>query len=150
MNTAVGTQAPAKSEHVLRDDASRQPGGVKVLEKWALTAGAMLAAVLLVAGILLVRNPGSAGQFASNYFAAGEFARGVFASGEFAAGVFAAGTFAVGVFSIGLFSIGLFSVGLFSAGLFGVGLFVFAKYRKPLDITTDVASAPHPDSQDAG
>jgi hypothetical protein len=95
-----------------------------------------LAAIAFLVGVLFVKNPGSADQFASNYFAAGEFARGVFASGEFAAGIFAAGAFAVGVFSIGVFSIGVFSVGLFSVGLYGVGLFVLAKYRKPLQIAT--------------
>jgi hypothetical protein len=100
---------------------------------WCIFA-ASLAAVLFLAGVLFVRDPGSTGQFASNYFAAGQFARGVFASGEFAAGIFAAGTFAIGVFSIGIFSIGIFSAGLFSIGLYGIGLFVLAKYRKPLRI----------------
>jgi len=70
---------------------------------WGISFASLAAGVFLV-GILFVKNPGSAGQFASNYFAAGEFARGVFASGEFAAGIFAAGTFAVEVFSIGIFS----------------------------------------------
>src|SRR5215469_14210798 len=97
---------------------------------WGISLASLAAGVFLV-GILFVKNPDSAGQFASNYFAAGEFARGVFASGEFAAGIFAAGTFAVGVFSIGIFSAGLFSI-----GLYGVGLFVLAKYRKPLQIAT--------------
>ena len=100
---------------------------------WGISA-ISLAAVLFLVGVLFVRDPGSAGQFASNYFAAGQFARGVFASGEFAAGIFAAGTFAVGVFSIGIFSIGIFSAGLFSIGLCGIGLFVYAWYRKPLQI----------------
>ena len=102
-------------------------------KNWCISA-ISLAAVLFLVGVLFVRDPGSAGQFASNYFAAGEFARGVFASGEFAAGIFAAGTFAVGVFSIGIFSIGIFSAGLFSIGLCGIGLFVYAWYRKPLQI----------------
>src|SRR3974377_66019 len=110
-------------------------GTMKVLvEKYWGISAISLAAILFLVGILFVKNPGSAGQFASNYFAAGEFARGVFASGEFAAGIFAAGTFAIGVFSIGIFSIGIFSAGLFSIGLFGVGLFVLARYRKPLQI----------------
>ena len=64
---------------------------------WGISLASLAAGVFLV-GILFVKNPGSAGQFASNDFAAGEFARGVFASGEFAA-------FAVGAFSIGVFSI---------------------------------------------
>ena len=111
-------------------------GTMNVFKKyWGISLASLAAGVFLV-GILFVKDPGSAGQFASNYFAAGEFARGVFASGEFAAGIFAAGTFAVGVFSIGVFSIGIFSAGLFSIGLYGVGLFVLAKYRKPLQIAT--------------
>ena len=108
-------------------------------KNWCISA-ISLAAVLFLVGVLFVRDPGSAGQFASNYFAAGEFARGVFASGEFAAGIFAAGTFAIGVFSAGVFSIGIFSIGIFSAGLFSVGLFVLAKYRKPLQITATRSS----------
>ena len=116
---------------------------MKALKKYeGISLGAIvalfLAAVMLFVGILLVRSPFSAGQFASNYFAAGEFARGVFASGEFSAGIFAAGTFAVGVFSIGIFSIGIFSV----------GLFVLAKYRKPLLTATDVAGAAESGSND--
>jgi hypothetical protein len=112
-------------------------GTMKVLvEKYWGISAISLAAILFLVGILFVKNPGSAGQFASNYFAAGEFARGVFASGEFAAGIFAAGTFAIGVFSAGVFSIGIFSIGIFSAGVFSVGLFVLAKYRKPLQIAT--------------
>jgi hypothetical protein len=107
---------------------------MNVLKKyWGISAISLAAALFLV-GVFFVRDPASAGQFASNYFAAGEFARGVFASGEFAAGIFAAGTFAVGVFSIGIFSIGIFSAGLFSIGLYGIGLFVLARYRKPLRI----------------
>src|SRR3974390_2508885 len=101
------------------------------LKKYWCISAISLAAIVFLVGILFVKNPGSAGQFASNYFGAGEFARGVFASGEFGAGIFVAGPFAVGVFSIGIFSAGLFSV-----GLYGFGHFVLAKYRKPLQIAT--------------
>jgi hypothetical protein len=89
-----------------------------------------LAIILVLVGILFVKDPYSAGQFVSNYFAAGDFARGVVAAGDFSIGIFAAGTFAIGVFSAGIFSVGVFSIGLFSIGLFGLGVFVIAKYKK--------------------
>jgi hypothetical protein len=111
------------------DISLRQEELMNALKKYGWIA---LVSLLLLIGVLFVKEPYSVGQFVANYFAAGDFVLGVFAAGTFSAGIFAAGTFAVGLFSIGIFSLGIFSIGLFSIGLYGLGFFVIAKYRNTL------------------
>jgi hypothetical protein len=133
MHAAVGSNASlSAADWAARYNISH----VQEIPMKTLYAGVALAGILILVGVLFVKDPFSAGDFAKNYFAAGDFVAGIFAAGTFAVGLFAAGTFAVGVFSIGIFSIGIFSLGLFSIGVYSLGFFVLAKYRKTLSEKT--------------